>query len=91
MESDHWKKLGTIEHVTMFDDAGMGPWVASVEVVVNAGAYEDYPACRIIAALGGAGAANLTVQQSRRLRAMLEEAERAVLAGCPALEKEGER
>lgn len=72
---DHWKNYEPIEHTPQFDADGSGPYINVVRVSANCGTSEHYPEARIQIRTGSLAAAGLTVEQSARLRELLERAE----------------
>lgn len=77
---NHWKPIGAIDGAVTFDSAGAGPSFERVSVNANVHPSQDYPEARIAISIGGHCTTALTVEQSKELRAMLQQAESDVRA-----------
>mgnify|MGYP001575296444 CR=1 FL=1 len=82
-----FKQVDAIPLVMTFNADGHGPFFWVLAVAVNVSPDENYPSTRVIVSNSN-GSISMTVQQSAKLRALLETAELSALAGCPALAKE---
>lgn len=76
----NWKVYAPIEHVDVFDEFSANA-PQPVSVVANCATGKLWPSSRIVVHHGQLSVAALTVEQSRELRGLLEQAERDVAAG----------
>lgn len=83
---EHWKVYEPIEDVVVFDNAGIGPFIGRLDITANVHPNENYPECRIVLGTKHGGSVSLTVEQSAKIRALLERAEEAVKAGMAGCE-----
>jgi hypothetical protein len=78
---NHWKNYDPIPNVVGFDERGDGPHIDPLSVTANCSSSPNWPVCRIALHLGRLAIGALSVEQSAQLRAILERAERDVIAG----------